>query len=137
MGRTYTPEEIRNIGEGPLPSIAESYDELASMVNAARVSAINMFDDGLPVKHEVGVIFVSLWEKFETAAREQPVGLRAMGKTFVEVADRYDEDEQDIALNLEKELENIEEVTEDNREEVMSENPPEEKNRVMPSDMRL
>ncbi|GAB3994851.1 hypothetical protein GCM10029992_10520 [Glycomyces albus] len=97
MAREYTPSEIRDVGESTCPAIAASYDAFGSQVRSADV-----FKDSVFGSHEIGGVWIELFDLFKEAALETPISLEAMGRTLVEVADACDEDENEIVKDLEE-----------------------------------
>jgi uncharacterized protein YukE len=108
LTREFTPEDIRNIGSTTIPAVAASYGDLQSLVADAKSSVDATFGDF--ITGSAAENFNTLWGRFATMAQETPDTLADMGRTLVEIADRYDEDEEQTALDLETAFSDLENV---------------------------
>ncbi|GAA2140402.1 hypothetical protein GALLR39Z86_06030 [Glycomyces algeriensis] len=108
MTREFTPENIRQIGGTTLPAVASSYEDLKTLVVDAKSSADATF--GGFITGSAADQFNTLWGRFVTVAEETPETLADMGRTLVEIADGYDADEQEAALDLESALAGLEDA---------------------------
>lgn len=115
MVREFTPEDIRRIGNSSLPAVASSYDELRSLVAEAK-SAAEAALDAIP--EASGESLRLLWDRFTIMAEESPDTIAAMSQTLVEIADRYDADEEQTVLDLNEAFADLDDVYVDNVEEV-------------------
>ncbi|WP_026932255.1 hypothetical protein [Glycomyces tenuis] len=122
MSRQYTPEDIRNIGSNACPAIVESYDEVTPWAKQA-----DAYKDRLFGTHENGPIWISLFDIFKDAVEQAPISIDAMGRALVAVADSYDEDEQDIVLELDTLMDEVEGHYNDQRETILEEKAEEER----------
>ncbi|GAB3225425.1 hypothetical protein GCM10027447_14790 [Glycomyces halotolerans] len=110
MSRKFTPEDIRRIGDTTIPAVESSYDELKSLVTGAKSAVEGIFGSASVRPAEAAEQFNTLWGRFLTVAEETPETLDAMGRTFVDIADRYDEDEAQTELDLQEALSDLEDV---------------------------
>lgn len=108
--RQYTPEDIRHIGDTSLPAIAASYDELKSLVAGAKSAAGDAFANASIQPQSAAEQFNTLWGRFVTVVEESPETLGDMGQTFVEIADRYVDDEAQVVLDLDAAFSDLEEI---------------------------
>jgi uncharacterized protein YukE len=108
LTREFTPEDIRDIGSTAIPAVAASYEDLQSLVANAKSSADATFGDF--ITGSAADCFNTLWGRFTAVAEATPDTLADMGRTLVEIADRYDDDEAQTALDLNAAFSDLEDV---------------------------
>jgi len=121
MSRQYTPDEIRQIGSQACPAIAASYEQLGPSAKS-----LSTFKDDLFGTHPNAATWAELFDLFKNAVDETPISINAMGQALVTIADGYDEDEQDIVVDLNAALTDLESNFEANREAIVTEQAEEE-----------
>jgi hypothetical protein len=115
LTREFTPEDIRHIGNTSIPAVAASYEDLKSLVADAKSAAEGTF--GSFISGPAAEQFNILWGRFVAVAEETPDAFADMGRTLVEIADRYDDDEDQAALDLEAAFSDLGEVYAENAAE--------------------